>query len=518
MSHHANDQLSDDVLGPLLDPSGGLRRHAVRQSSVTVVGQLSQAGLQLAATFILARLLVPSDFGLIAMVATLVALVGLLRDIGLTQAIVQHPDLTRRQATGLFWVSVAASFLLAAVTALGAPLIARFYNEPNLVPITLAFAGIIFVTGLGATPQALLQRQMAFNRIVTGEVVAATLGVLVGVGIAALGGGYWALVAMPATRAIATTVFLWVVVPWRPGPPTFNRDIAPLLGFGSKVTGGNIANFLARNTDDVLVGRVWGVSALGQYAAAYRILLLPLTQLSAPLTRVAVPTLARVCDDGPRYRSIYIRLVGVLMTVASPIMAFAIIGSDWIVAVILGPGWGEAATILGWLALVGVVQPLTNSCGWLFLTQDRAGEYLNWAIVGSTIAVASFAIGLPFGAVGVAAAYAVSGVLLRTPILIYWVGRRGPVSSRDLYRTSVFPLTLSVLSVGSTAIVHLLLDGVHPLASILAAMGIFACGAAMLILFTSPGKGFRRDLAVVLSELRSRAESTDDGRAAEDWA
>ena len=484
-----------------VDPVLGLRRHSIRQSSMTVFGQAALAGIQLLSTLVLARMLVPSDFGLLAMVATLVAFVSLLGDFGITQATIQARDFNLRQATGLFWFSAAVAVVLSLGTAALAPVIAWLYGQPELVPITLVFAVVVFLNGLGTVPRALLSRQMAFRWIVTSEVLAAVVGMLVAFGVALAGGGYWALVAIPVVRAAVGTPYLWIRLPWRPGRPQRGLGILPLLGFGTRLSASNVVNFLNRNTDNVLIGWRWGPNALGQYAAAYRVLMMPLTQFSAPVSQIALPALARLRDDAGRYRTAYLRMVRVLSSVTAPLMGFAVVSSSWVVAILLGPGWDEAAEILSWLALAGIVQPLTNSTGWLFISQERLGEHLRWSTVSAVLAVMSFVIGLPFGAVGVATAYAVSGIAVRFPLLLWWTGRRGPVSTSDLIRVSLLPLLLTLLVMSASLSVQLLVPQAAPIPGVALAVLVALVGISA-VLVTPVGRGLRADARVIVRDLK----------------
>lgn len=493
---------SDLGLGSLRTPASGLRQHAVRQTGVTLGGQIIQAILQLGSIMVLARLLVPSDFGLIAMVAVLVGLVGLFRDIGLTQAVIQQEELSNTQATGIFWTSVSVTVVSSIVMAAAAPLVAWFYGEPDLMRITLAFAGVFLIGGLGMMPQAILARNMEFSKIVVGEVLSTVLGIAAAIALAALGAGYWALVALPGVRAVAMTIILWSVCPWRPGRPRRRTGIGAMLRFGTNVTGFNLVNYFARNADNVLIGWRWGAGQLGQYAAAYRLLLMPLTQINAPLTRVAVPTLARLKNDPDRYREAYLRIVRLLATLTAPAMAFAAVTADWIVAILLGPGWEEAATILAWLAIAGVVQPLNNTTGWLFLTQDRTGEFFLWGTVSALLTVSAIAIGLQYGAVGVAIAYAISGVAIRTPLLLAWVGRRGPVSTRDLFTVLAFPLLLSLWTAGSSLLVKSLAFDFGPLAGLSLALAVSGAGCATIVVMTPTGRRLISQARAIASDLK----------------
>lgn len=501
------DWLEANLGGEQGEPGTGLRRHSIRQSSVTVSGQAALAGIQLLSILVLARLLQPSDFGLLAMVATLVAFTRLFVDFGLTQAAVQAEAFDQRQASGLFWLSAALSVALAVGTAALAPIVAWLYGEPELVGITLVYAAVALVNGLGTTPRALFTRQMAFRSIVASEVVAAAIGMFVAFGIALLGGGYWALVAIPSVRAVIGTSYLWVRLAWRPSRLGRDLKVFDLLGFGSKLSASNLANFFNRNADDVLVGWRWGAGALGQYAAAYRVLMLPLAQVSAPVSRIALPALARLREDPDRYREAYLRVVRVLTSATSPLMGFAAVNATWVVAILLGPGWDEAARILTWLALAGIVQPLSNSTGWLFVTQGRLGEQVRWSVVSAVLAVTSFVVGLPFGAVGVAAAYALSGLAIRFPLLMRWIGRRGPVSTSDLLRVFALPLTLTLVAMATSAMVHLLAPQAGALPG-LALASLATMAGVLAVVATPAGRGLRSDTRVILRDLR-RSQTTE---------
>ncbi len=272
----------------------------------------------------------------------------------------------------------------------------------------------------------------------------------------------------------------------------------------------NVVNFFNRNADDVLIGWRWGPDVLGQYAAAYRVLMMPLTQISAPVSRVAMPALARLQDDAERYRAAYVRLVRVLASVTSPLMGFVAVSSTWVIAILLGPGWEEAAEILTWLAVAGIAQPLTNSTGWLFISQGRLGEYLRGTTVAAVVAVTSFVVGLPLGAVGVAAAYAVSGIAIRLPLLLWWVGRRGPVSTSDLVGVSVLPLVLTLLVMSASIAVQLAAPNIAPIAGV-ALAGLLAAVGILLVLITPAGRALRADIRVIVGDLKRQRGRVREG-------
>lgn len=495
---------SDARLGTFSEPSEGYRRQTVVHSGATMAGQGVHLVLQVGSTAILARLLAPRDFGLIAMVAAFVAFIGLFRDVGLTQAVTQKADLTHAQASNLFWINAAITLALSGLTILSSPLVVRFYSEPALGPITVVYALFLTMGGFGAMHQAVLVRGLQFKHVVYTEVAGQAIAIVIAVTLAYLGAGYWALVALPGARALAQTIGFWLVSPWAPGKPSRGAGISSLVIFGANVTGFNIVNFLARNLDNILIGWRWGAAALGVYAQAYVLVALPLGQINTPLSRVAVPMLARLQHEPDRYRQAYLRIVGVMCTLAVPIMATAIATADWIIVVVLGPGWGEAADILPWLALAGLFQPLTNTTGWLFMTQERTSEMFKLGIFSSGLAVLSFVIGLPYGALGVAISYALMDVFVRTPLAYHYVGRRGPVKSKEFARVMKVPLLLGGWAIGSAWGVRRLGAGLEPLWGLGIAVSVVSAGCGILVCCTPLGRNIRLELAALSRDFRRR--------------
>jgi PST family polysaccharide transporter len=450
----------------------------------------------------------PRDFGLVAMVAVVVSFIALFRDIGLTQAVVQHSNLSRAQVDALFWVNVLITTGLGLATALAAPLVARAYEEPALLAITYAFSGFFMISGLGALHQAVLARRMEFSKIVSAELSGQIAGVALAIVIAVAGGGYWALVAMPGTRAIVATAILWLVCPWHPGWPRRGAEVKDLLKFGGNVTGFNTANFFSRNADNALIGWRWGATSLGLYERAYAMLLLPIVAVNAPLSRVAIPTLARLKAQPDRYRDAYLRVVRLSCLLLAPAMAYGAVASDWLVFLVLGPGWEGVSTIIMFLAILGVVQPLTNTTSWLFITQERSAELFQWGIVSSIVTVASFVIGLRLGPVGVAASYALTGLFLRAPLLLFWVGRRGPVSTADLYRVLALPLSLSIWVAGAGGALRVLGPPLTPWAG-LGILGVLAIVGAIAVFAVPPaGRRAWRECWCLLQDLRPTSNTT----------
>ena len=208
-----------------------------------------------------------------------------------------------------------------------------------------------------------------------------------------------------------------------------------MLSYGGNLTGYNITNYFARNLDNALIGKFWGAYQLGMYSRAYQMLLMPMAQINNPLVAVAVPALSRLTDSPERYRAAYRKILEKIAMITMPGIVFMIAMSDWLVLLLLGPQWREAGRIFMLLGVAAVIQPVTKTVPWLFTTQGRAREMLKWGFIGSGIAVVAIVAGLPWGATGVAASYAATDLCISTPLLFWYVGRRGPVRTGDFYRT-----------------------------------------------------------------------------------
>lgn len=206
-----------------------------------------------------------------------------------------------------------------------------------------------------------------------------------------------------------------------------------MVAFGADLTGFNFANFFARNLDNILIGRYWGGVQLGLYERAYKLLLFPLTQITNPLSRVMVPALSRMATEPERYRRAYLRVMRLVLFATLPGVAVSIAMADTLIPFLLGAQWSESAPIFAALGFAGLVQPLNNPAGWLFVSQGRSREFLYWGVATAAFAVSAFAIGIAWGALGVAIAYAISEYI-KTPILWWYLGRKGPIRMLDIIR------------------------------------------------------------------------------------
>ena len=418
--HFATDHLMGDLKG-----------HSVRGGAVTLTSQGIKFGLQLGSTMVLARLLAPGDFGLIAMVTAITGFVAMFKDAGLSMATVQRKDITHDQVSTLFWINVGLSALVMLFIAGLAPAIAAFYSEPRLVWITLALASTMILGGLTVQHQALLRRQMRFKALAIIEIAMLVFGIAVAIVMALLGFGYWSLVGMTAGAAFANVVLVWVLCNWRPGLPRRHCGVGSMLRFGGGLTGFNFLNYFTRNADNVIVGFALGSGSLGIYSKAYGLLMMPIRQINAPVGSVLVPALSRLQDNPARYRRAYLQAISAIAVVGMPIVVCAFVLAHEAVAILLGPGWEEAAVVFRWLAPAAFFGTLNVAPGWLCVSLGRAGTQVRWAIISAPLTFAAFIFGVKFGIAGVAAAFSASWCV-GLYVFIAMACRGSPVRQRDI--------------------------------------------------------------------------------------
>jgi O-antigen/teichoic acid export membrane protein len=467
----------------------------------------AQAGkffLSLVSTMILARLLTPRDFGLVAMVTTVTGFLRVFKDAGLSIATVQREKITHAQVSNLFWINIGVSTMTALAVAAAAPLIARFYHNERLIPITLFLSLTFLISGSTVQHQALLKRQMRFKSLATIDVSSMTVGVLVGIIMAVIGYGYWSLVGSSLATEMSGLVLTWSISRWRPQLPIRRSGIGPLVSFGAHRTAGDLILSLARGCDNLLIGRFYGAAAVGLYSRASFLLIRPLEQFLGPINAVFMPALCRLQSQPARYRSTFLRLYEAIALTGFVFTGLFLALARPLTLVLLGPKWEQAAVIFAGFTIAALCIPLANASAWLFTSQGRGRDMFVAQSINACAVVLSFAVGLPFGPVGVATAFSVSSLLVRIPIYYFSAGRRGPVSTTDLWRVFFRHLPLWIIVFAATSLMlFAVADAAPPLAQLV------VCGPVGLLVGTAVICSFRPQRQVViyllatLRELRS---------------
>lgn len=418
---------------------GDLARKSARGGVVTLSSQAARFALQLASTVVLARLLTPADFGLIGMVSVIVAFGQVLREAGLPTATVQQSNLTVDQASAMFWANAATSVGLGLLLAVSAPLVSRFYGQPELTSVTVVLAVAFALGGLGNQHAALLQRRFFFTSLAVTQIAAQAAYLVVAVVMALTGLGYWSLAGGLVAQALVLLATTLAACRWRPRRPRRGVEAAGMLRFGAGVLGFDIANYFSRNMDNILIGRYLGAAPLGLYSRAYGLFMLPVSQVRAPIGQVALPVLSSLRLEPDRYRHYSQLLLSALGLLIVPMVLLCVWEADLIVRLALGPQWEEAVPVFRILAVGALVQPVASARGLVLLSLGLSQRYFRWGVANAILNVAAFVAGLPFGIKGVAAAYAIVNYAILVPSLHYCFSST-PVRVSDFWRAMLGPL------------------------------------------------------------------------------
>jgi O-antigen/teichoic acid export membrane protein len=395
---------------------------AARGSAVTLMSQVVKLALSLASTILLARLLDPSDFGLLSMAVAIVGVAEILRDFGLSNAALQSKTLTVGQKSNLFWINTTLGTVLAGIVFLVAPLLAALYDQPLLIPIVQWLSLTFVFSGLATQFRVEINRSFRYFALNMCDVIPQALGLICALAIASTAGNYWALVVQQLVVAGSGLVLAIGFARWIPGLPKRRQEMRGLITYGVHLVGTQTISYATRNADNVGIGIVWGATSLGLYDRAYQLLMVPLNQVQAPLTKVALPTLARAASD----RVMYIRY----LTKAHRVYCyFTVTGFFFIAAIapalvelLFGPRWVVAGQILAVLSLGGAFRSLVQIFYWVYLSLGLTREQLRFTLVAQPLLTVGILLGLIWGPMGVAVAHSI-GYAIYWLVSLMWVAR-----------------------------------------------------------------------------------------------
>jgi len=370
-------------------------------------------------TVILARLLTPRDFGIITMVTTFSMLLQNFGLNGFTEAIIQRDDINHQTISTLFWFNISISSLLTLLFIFLAPVLAWFYSTPELNKVIIGIALSIIATGMGTIHSALLRRNMQFYITSTIDIAAAFLSMSIAIILAWRGFGYWALVANTIVLPLTASVANWMFCGWRPGTPGPLKKIFPILKFAIHIYGNFMLQYFSRNIDKLLIGWRYNAQSVGYYKKAYDLFALPASQLIVPIHNVALATLSRLTNEPDNYRGYYLSAISIIAFVAMPLSAMMTLAGKDIILFILGPQWIKAGEIFCYFGVSIGIMLIYATQSWLHLSLGRPDRWLRWCIFECIATTAFFAVGLLWGAKGVAIGYAVSFYVLAAPCLLY---------------------------------------------------------------------------------------------------
>ncbi len=364
---------------------------------------------------VLARVLSPADFGLMAMVLVFINFAQTYTDLGISAAIVHRQDATAEQLASLYWTNVATGILTFLFTWLATPLITQVFHEPRLVPLLRAAAVAFIIGGATAQFETLLLRDLRFRLLAFPEITSSLASLLLGVTLALSGFGVWSLVlAFIGGVAVESAALLLLgFSAYRPLLHFRASDLKAYLQFGLYQMGERLMNCFSARIDQILIARLLGAQALGYYVFAFNLSYRPIWRINPLITRIAFPLFAKVQDDRERLRRGYLRMINVLTTINAPLLIGLASVAPLLVPVVFGSKWMPSVILIQLLSLSGLQRSIFAPIGTLQNAKGRADLGFKWHSMLCAASVPLIYAGAKWnGVVGVA------GILMVLPLAL----------------------------------------------------------------------------------------------------
>lgn len=393
------------------DSARALRGRAVSNARWIAVSRAVSIGVQLLSLAWLSRLLTPADYGLVAMAMVVTNLASLVRDMGMTQALIQRESLNDETILTAFWFTVGVGLALGTVVASASPLAALAFDAPGVTGILCLLAVTFPVLGSTTVHQALLERESRFPLLARIAAVSSVSGLAVGVTAAYLGAGAYSLALNSLTVALVSSSQLWLAAPLSPRWLWSRREFRGIRQFSDYLVGFNLINYFSLNADSMIIGRFLGAGSLGLYSLAYRIVDFPVNNLTFVASSALFPVMSRQQAVPEEMANLYLRTLAMIAFVTAPMMAGLIVLREPFIEVVLGSKWLAMSDVLMWLSAVGFVNSLTCTTGSVLMARGHTKYLFYLGIVGVVLQIPAFVIGLKWGVEGVAAGHLVASVI-----------------------------------------------------------------------------------------------------------
>ncbi|MDB5701922.1 MAG: lipopolysaccharide biosynthesis protein [Sphingomonadales bacterium] len=392
-----------------------LGKSMLSMSGLSLYRNAVQFGMNIA----IAAFVTPVDYGLVVFTTPFVVLIAMLTDLGMTSAITRAPVVTRDEAGAAFVAMVMGGVGCAALLAAVAYPLQRAIGMAGLAPVMLGMAVVVIFSVTASTPRALLERKLLYGRIAAIEAAAIAIAAVIGLFAAWHGAGVWSLVLYNLiNHGLRATSFGWLAR-HELVPNTRLRQLGELLSFGGWVLATNLLNFVARNSDNLLIGAWLGAAAVGVYGLSYQFMLAPLMAITWPTSGILLATLRNQDPHGETARRMVESVLSATAMLTVPAMLYLTFGLSFPVGALLSARWSHVPEIVAWLAPAGALQSIASYNGALLMVAGKARAQFALTIVNTIVLVATFVIALPFGLLALVKAYAV--VITVLSIAFLWM-------------------------------------------------------------------------------------------------
>ncbi|MDB4923355.1 lipopolysaccharide biosynthesis protein [Mucilaginibacter sp.] len=348
----------------------------------------------------LARILEPSQFGLIAMLSLFIAVGNMLVDGGLTTSLIRTTNADQRDFSTIFYFNLIGSCILYSLLFFGAPLIAGFYNQPLLKAIVRVYGLILILNAFFSVQSTLLVKELKFKRQTNMQIPAAIAGGILGIILAKMGYGVWSLVWMGLCTSFLSTAMHWIFSPWRPALLFDKECFKKHINFGYKMTLSGFLDTVYQNLYSIIIGKYFSAAQLGFYSRADTISQLPIGNISAAVNKVAYPMFAEIADDASQLKKVYKKLMQQVIFWNAPILIFLCVIAQPLFHFLLTDKWLPAVPYFKILCISGIMYPLHAYNLNILKVTGKSALFLKLEVIKKVLSVIGIFLFIPFGIYG----------------------------------------------------------------------------------------------------------------------
>jgi PST family polysaccharide transporter len=463
-----------------------LRQNAVKGVVWSAITSWGRQAIAFIVFFLLARLLGPEAFGLVALATVFLAFVQVFVDQGFAEAIIQRHELDPEHLDTAFWTNLGIGLVITVLCMGTAGLAAGLFHEPQLAPVIRWLSLNFTIIAFSSVQDAILRRNFAFRSLAIRSLIGVVAGGVVGVAMAFSGYGVWSLVGQQLSSGLVQATVLWWASQWRPGFRVSNSHFRELFSFGINVVGMNVLEFVNRRADDFLVGYFLGSKALGYYSVAYRLMMIGLDLLTNVINQVAIPTFSKLQLEPERLLRAFYSVIELTSLVSFPAFIGLAVLAPELIPTLLGAKWLPSIPVIQVLALIGVLHSVYYYNGSVIMAMGKPSWKLIINFIYSIANVIAFIIAVRWGIVAVAVAFVIRGYAL-APIELWLIKKLIPLNLITYSRQYVAPLAGS-LAIATTIwlVKYFLGDWVNVYILLAICIGLSIASYVMTILLIAP--------------------------------
>lgn len=379
---------------------GGLRKQVVNGMIWSAFGKFGSKVISFISNIILARLLLPSDFGCIGMLQVFIALGDVLIVAGFTSAIIQKQDTTDLDYSSVFYWNLVMSIIVYCALFFGAPMIASFYGMPLLKSVLRVQGIVVIINSFSIIQTDLLVKSLRFRELSIRNIVCAIIGTVVAVVMAFYGCGVWSLVASALVNALAGVVLLWSLSGWRPSFQFSWLSLKRLFAFGGLMALSSIVNTIYTELQSLIIGKKYSSSDLGYFTQARALENIPTHLFTSIVNQVSFPVFAKMQDDRFRLRNAVQRNMQALTYLIFPIITLLIVIADPLIHLLYGSRWEPAIPYFQILCLTALIYPVNNTNSNIIKSLGDGKVFFLAHLSYRIIGIAAILIGIKFGVKG----------------------------------------------------------------------------------------------------------------------